>query len=258
MWRRAGDVGCALGIVLIVGLQSEAVSKLPVSDVTIVQARTAHESSARRGAHGGPGDPRLPLRLPVFAVPGELLSFARTYPAAAALRDVSRLPQSRQLASNTPPPPLTPLKLLPPKQRRRPQSHSQMTDIRPANDWQFLMSGKLGGGQKRLVQRPWPEYVPESSAPIGRTWDACARRPRTTRARMLLPRDHSVPCAPAQTVSRSCTRPSRPNPRRWDMRGTRAELHELLSPPMRALVRASVVYWLIAWRTRARVSAAAV
>ena len=35
----------------------------------------------------------------------------------------------------------------------------------------FLVSGPLGGGQRRVVQRPWPEYVPESSAAVGRSWD---------------------------------------------------------------------------------------
>ena len=37
---------------------------------------------------------------------------------------------------------------------------------RPASDWTFLVSGPLGGGQRRVVQRPWPEYVPESSAAV--------------------------------------------------------------------------------------------
>ena len=35
----------------------------------------------------------------------------------------------------------------------------------------FLVSGPRGGGQRRVVQRPWPEYVPESSAAVGRSWD---------------------------------------------------------------------------------------
>ena len=53
----------------------------------------------------------------------------------------------------------------------------QQTDIRPGTDWTFLMSGPAFRGQKqppktppKLVQRPWPEYIPESSAPIGRSW----------------------------------------------------------------------------------------
>ena len=54
---------------------------------------------------------------------------------------------------------------------------SQQTDIRPGTDWTFLMSAPAFRGQKqppktppKLVQRPWPEYIPESSAPIGRSW----------------------------------------------------------------------------------------
>jgi hypothetical protein len=46
---------------------------------------------------------------------------------------------------------------------------SQQTERKPRNDWDLLMSAHRG--QKRLVQRPWPEYVPESSAPVGRTWE---------------------------------------------------------------------------------------
>ncbi|KOO25854.1 proline iminopeptidase [Chrysochromulina tobinii] len=43
-------------------------------------------------------------------------------------------------------------------------------DIRPVTDWTWLMSGQ-SGSPARLVQRPWPEYVPESSAAVGRKWD---------------------------------------------------------------------------------------
>ncbi len=53
--------------------------------------------------------------------------------------------------------------------RRRPLTSSQQMDIRPATDWTWLMSGQAGS--TRLVQRPWPEYVPESSAAVGRKWD---------------------------------------------------------------------------------------
>ena len=52
---------------------------------------------------------------------------------------------------------------------RRPLTSSQQFDIRPATDWTFLMSGQ--SPSTKLVQRPWPEYVPESSAAVGRKWE---------------------------------------------------------------------------------------
>ena len=53
---------------------------------------------------------------------------------------------------------------------------SQRADVRPGTDWTFLMSApafRFGPNHKeprKVVQRPWPEYVPESSAPLGRSW----------------------------------------------------------------------------------------
>lgn len=92
---------------------------------------------------------------------------------------LSSAPESRQLASFAAPPSPKPLKLL--SQRRSPSVRrpvsAQANDIRPATDWGFLMSGPVKGYQKHIVQRPWPEYVPESSAPVGRTWSTCARLP---------------------------------------------------------------------------------
>ena len=91
---------------------------------------------------------------------------------------LSSPPESRQLASFAAPPSPKPLKLGSSisSQRRRPVS-AQATEIRPGTDWGFLMSGPPKGFQKHVVQRPWPEYVPESSAPVGRTWSTCTRAP---------------------------------------------------------------------------------
>jgi len=52
---------------------------------------------------------------------------------------------------------------------RRPLTSSQQLDIRPSTDWTFLMSGQMNNS--RLVQRPWPEYVPETAAAVGRKWE---------------------------------------------------------------------------------------
>ena len=80
--------------------------------------------------------------------------------------------QSRVWASRGVPPPIrSPLSSSSHKLRPITAfSVSQRVDIRPATDWTYLMSGPQKGGQKRLVQRPWPDYVPESSAPVGRHW----------------------------------------------------------------------------------------
>lgn len=91
---------------------------------------------------------------------------------------ISSPPESRFMASHAAPrSPGRKLKLLSPNRRNRTRSSAQANEIRPATDWGFLMSGPMGGGQKHVVQRPWPEYVPESSAPVGRTWNTCTRRP---------------------------------------------------------------------------------
>ena len=62
--------------------------------------------------------------------------------------------QSRWAASMPPPEPLGQPR---PRPRRPFTTPCQSTDIRPATDWTWLMSGPQSGGQKRLVQRPWPE-----------------------------------------------------------------------------------------------------
>ena len=75
-------------------------------------------------------------------------------------------PLSTRWASSTPLTSTSTLKI----SRRRPLTSSQKLDIRPVTDWTWLMSGQ-SGSPARLVQRPWPEYVPESSAAVGRKWD---------------------------------------------------------------------------------------
>ena len=42
-------------------------------------------------------------------------------------------------------------------------SRSQLT----TRDWSLLFSP---GRAETLIRRPWPEYEPESSAPVGRRW----------------------------------------------------------------------------------------
>lgn len=120
---------------------------------------------------------------------------------------LSSPPQSRQMASySVPPSPGRKLKLLSPRKRAERAQSAQANEIRPATDWNFLMSGPLGGGQKHVVQRPWPEYVPESSAPVGRTWTTCTRARKPPPARRPRAASHAAPRSTARSIARTAPR----------------------------------------------------
>ena len=103
-----------------------------------------------------------PFNSPVNGRGATAQSSARTRPNYAFL---SSPMSSRVGASYGVPPPFGDLGKSAVK--RRPLTSSQRTDIRPVTDWTWLLSGR---DQSFVVQRPWPEYVPESSAAIGRCW----------------------------------------------------------------------------------------